>query len=154
MQNVRIICYRAWLYTYDIQTEKKSKSGNYPQGEILARIMNDTESLRDLMTSGTFGIFLDVFFVISCLGSFFFLNFSLGLFLVMAKGAALFFLLWSSRYMGRVFLEVRKSRGIMSRVIADLGGGFKQSYFMRHGHYATKRGEKVFDDFFIQNFAL
>ncbi len=150
MQNVRLACYQKWLHAYDMQTNKDGRSERYPQGEVVSRIMNDTESLRELMTSGTFGIFIDIFFVVSCLGSFIFLNKTLGFFLAFVEVVAMILLVWGSRYMREIFLEVRKSRGMMSRVIADLGGGFKQSYYTRHENYASQRGASVFDDFLIK----
>ncbi len=150
MQNVRTICYRKWLHIYDLQSNQKGASERYPRGEVVSRIMNDTESLRELMTSGTFGIFIDLFFVISCLGSFITLNRGLGLFLAGMEIIAVALLVWGSRYMREIFLAVRKSQGMMSRTLADVGGGLSQAYYTRHEHYAGKRGVRVFDDFLVK----
>ena len=43
-------------------------------GEVIARIMSDTQAIRELMTSGTFGIIIDIVFVFSCLVGFINLN--------------------------------------------------------------------------------
>jgi ABC-type multidrug transport system fused ATPase/permease subunit len=150
MQNVRSYCYRKWLHTYDIQTDQSSSSDPYPQGEVMARIMGDTESVRELMTSGSFGIFIDVFFVISCLGSFISLNVVSGLFLASMEIVAAIALLWGSKYMRDVFLRVRKSKGEMSRAMANVMGGIKESYYTPHHHYAQKKGEVVFHDFMFK----
>ena len=147
MQNARSDCYEKWLHTFDIQTGKKSNSERYPQGEVISRIMNDTESLRELMTSGTFGIFIDLFFVVACLFSFVSLNKTAGLFLSSVEVMAALALVWGSKYMRDIFLKVRKSRADMSRTISNVVGGVKDSYYTNHGHYASKKGALVFDDF-------
>ena len=150
MQNVRLRCYQKWLHVYDIQSGRDKYSERYPLGEIIARMINDTESLRELMTSRTFGIFIDFFFILSCLGSFLFLNQKMGLFLTVAEMLAIALLIWGSRYMRKIFLEVRKSRAFMSRTIADLGGGFKQTYYTQHEGYARQRGFRAFNDYLVK----
>ncbi|CAN0041443.1 unnamed protein product, partial [Chrysoparadoxa australica] len=147
MQNTRVICYEKWLHTYDVKTAKDSRNERYPQGEVIARIMNDTESLRELMTSGTFGIFIDVFFVISCLISFITLNKVSGVFLSGFEILAAFLLTWGSRYMRDIWMQVRKSRAEMSRLLSNMVGGIKETYYTRHENYASRRGEVVFQDF-------
>lgn len=62
VRRVRNHCYEKWLLHYDLQTSKDKKTEAFPQGEVLARIMNDTEAFRELITSGTFGIFIDFVF--------------------------------------------------------------------------------------------
>ena len=69
------MCYENWLATHNTQHSGKQHLRDFPQGEVMARIMGDTLAIRELLTSGTFGIFIDIFFVISCLGSFITLNF-------------------------------------------------------------------------------
>ena len=147
MQNVRSLCYDKWLHAYDMKSSSQSKSDDYPQGEVIARIMNDTESFRELMTSGSFGIFIDVFFVISGLISFVTLNKVTGISLAIFEVLASILLIWGSRYMRVVFMEVRRSRADMSRLLSNMVGGIKESFYTRHENYASKRGEIVFNDF-------
>ena len=147
MQNVRSLCYDKWLHAYDMRRKGESKSDDYPQGEVIARIMNDTESFRELMTSGSFGIFIDVFFVVSGLISFVSLNKVTGISLAVAEVIASILLIWGSRYMREIFMEVRKSRADMSRLLSNMVGGIKESFYTRHENYASKRGEIVFKDF-------
>jgi len=85
VQKVRTLCYEKWLLHYDVQSSKKADSERYPQGEVLARIMSDTEAVRELITSGTFGIFIDLFFVVSCLISFISMNTTSGVILASAQ---------------------------------------------------------------------
>ena len=59
IQYARTQTYGRWLSSHELDSEK------YPQGEILSRIMSDTEAIRDLITSGSFGIFIDLCFVVS-----------------------------------------------------------------------------------------
>lgn len=147
MQNTRVSCYEKWLHTYDVKTATDSRNERYPQGEVISRIMNDTEALRELMTSGTFGIFIDVFFVISCLISFVGLNKVSGISLSIAEVVAALLLIWGSRYMREVFMDVRNSRADMSRLLSNMVGGIKETYYTRHENYASKRGAVVFQDF-------
>jgi len=147
MQNVRSLCYDKWLHAYDMKNSSESKSDDYPQGEVIARIMNDTESFRELMTSGSFGIFIDVFFVISGLISFVTLNKVTGISLALFEVLASILLIWGSRYMRVIFMEVRRSRADMSRLLSNMVGGIKESFYTRHENYASKRGEIVFKDF-------
>lgn len=147
IQNVRSFCYSRWLLHYDLQTSKQSKSERYPQGEVLARIMSDTEAVRELITSGTFGIIIDLFFVISCLISFVSMNTNAGSVLAIAQVLVAALLVWGSRYMRKIFLSVRKSSGEVSRTVANMVGGLKETFYTRHDNYASKRGEIVFEDY-------
>lgn len=148
MQNVRSLCYDKWLHTYDMKRGAgSSRHDDFPQGEVIARIMNDTESFRELMTSGSFGIFIDVFFVISSLISFVTLNSVMGVSLAIFEVIASLLLIWGSRYMREIFMEVRKSRAGMGRLLSNMVGGVKESFYTRHENYASKRGEIVFKDF-------
>lgn len=147
MHRARSTCYDHWLHSYDIKSGHEHKEDVYTQGEVISRIMNDTESLRELMTSGTFGIFIDIFFVISCLVSFISLNTVSGLFLGGIEVVAALFLVWGSRYMRDIFLKVRESRASMSRLLSNMVGGIKETYYTNHHQYASKRGKVVFEDF-------
>jgi ABC-type multidrug transport system fused ATPase/permease subunit len=147
MQNTRSICYEKWLHAYDIKTKDDSRNERYPQGEVISRIMNDTESLRELMTSGTFGIFIDIFFVISSLSAFISLNKTSGVAIAIAEVFSALLLVWGSRYMRKIFMEVRKSRADMSRLLSNMVGGIKETFYTRHENYASKRGSIVFQDF-------
>lgn len=147
MQYVRELCFKKWIYSYDIQTDKENRHEQFPQGEVLARIMNDTEALRELMTSGTFGVIIDIFFVLSCLFSFLMLNLTSGIVLVISEITASIALVWGSRYMRDIFLSVRKARGDMSRTVANVVGGLSQTYYTPHYNYASKKGENVFENF-------
>lgn len=146
MHHCRLRCYSGWLHAYEIKDNNDTKD-KYPQGEVIARIMNDTESLRELMTSGTFGILIDVFFVVSSLISFITLNRVMGTALSIFEVVAALALIWGSKYMRKIFLEVRRSRADMSRILNNIVGGVKESYFTRHENYASKKATTVFDDF-------
>lgn len=147
VQKVRTLCYEKWLLHYDVQSSKKADSERYPQGEVLARIMSDTEAVRELITSGTFGIFIDLFFVVSCLVSFISMNTTSGIILASAQVSIAILLVWGSKYMRKIFLSVRKSSGQVSRTMANMVGGVRETYYTKHDNYASKRGEVVFEDF-------
>ena len=147
VQHVRMKCYRKWMSAHDVLTSKQDVSERYPQGEVIARIVSDTEALRELLTSGTFGIFIDIFFVISCLLSFISLNAFTGSTLAASEVIAALLLLWGSRRMREVFHAVSKARGVVQRTIANIVGGFSETHYNPHEGYASQRGEVAFDDY-------
>ncbi len=147
IQNVRSFCYTKWLCSYEIKTSGAKSDDRYPQGEVLARIMNDTESIRELVTSGTFGIVIDIFFVLSSLISFFALNQFAGLSLAALQISCCLLLIWGSKYMREIFLKVRKARGELLGTLADVVGGVREVYYLENSNYSSKKSEKVFDNF-------
>ena len=147
---VRNLCFSEWVRSYELVTEdnsKKKDKDKYPLGEVISRIINDTEALRELVTSGTFGILIELFFVISCLVGFIQMNKTTGwgmtIFLVLTTGA----LIWGSKYMRTIFLKVRNSRGDLSRTVANVVGGVNETYYLNHFRYASRKSAKAFDDF-------
>lgn len=147
VQHIRHICYKRWLLNYEMRSSGKNRQDRYPMGEVLSRLINDTESVRELITSGTFGILIDLFFVISCLISFVMINTTSGLFLSGAQVFAAALLIWGSRYMRVVFLSVRQSRGHMYKEVANIMGGLSESFYTDHKKYASKKCVSHFDDF-------
>jgi ATP-binding cassette subfamily B protein len=141
IQFARTETYGRWLSSHELDSEK------YPQGEILSRIMSDTESIRDLISSGSFGIFIDLCFVISCLMGFMHLHRFTGFFIAGAEIIATIFLIWGSQLMRDMFMRLRNSQAQVNRVTANVLGGFKQIYYTRHEQYASKKSEVAFLDF-------
>lgn len=142
----RNYCYQNWIKSYEIQ-KSGAKNKEYPLGEILSRIMNDTEAIRELVTSGTFGIFIDSFFIISCLISFYRIDSFSGGSLIIAEVLAVIILIFGSRYMATAFYKVRKEIGILSRSVADVTAGLFQSFFQDHHNYGGKTVRKKFSSF-------
>lgn len=144
LNNVREQSYSRWLKS----SLRRSKAHeDYPMGEVLARLMSDTESIREVVGSGSFAIFIDILFIFFCLISFLELNSSTGIYLFVAEILACWLLILGSRKMATVFMEVRRLTGYLSRVVTDLTNGLKELFFNRHDHYALRRGEKVFEEF-------
>ncbi len=146
IQSVRSVCFENWLRKYEIQNGSEVKD-EFPVGEIIARVMSDTQSLRELMTSGAFGILIDAFFVVSCLVSFIKVSTSAGIILSIAEIIAAILLVWGSKYMRIVFHRVRAARAGVSKVSANVVGGLTDAYYMVHENYASKKGKHAFDDF-------
>ena len=79
IQHIRAKCYGKWLHSYDlIENQDNSTREQFPLGEVIARIMSDTQSFRELMTSGTLGILINLVYVISCLIGFITLDLYVG----------------------------------------------------------------------------
>ena len=146
VQKVRTDVYENWLLAFEIQSKEKGKD-NYPQGEVMARIMSDTMAIRELMTSGTFGILIDIFFVLACLISLIQINSLSGIFLAVTEVSVAVLLVWGGKYMRDVFHDVRKSRGMVSQSVANVVGGLGEAYFTDHKNYASKSSTVQFKDF-------
>jgi ATP-binding cassette subfamily B multidrug efflux pump len=141
IQYARTQTYGRWLSSNENDSEK------YPQGEILSRIMSDTEAIRDLITSGSFGIFIDLCFVVSCLVGFITLNKFTGFFISGTEVLATLALIWGSQLMRDVFMKLRNSQATVNRVTANVLGGFHQMYYTRHDNYASNKSNAAFEDF-------
>lgn len=141
IQYARSETYGRWLSSHELDSEK------YPQGEVLSRIMSDTDAIRDLITSGAFGIFIDLCFVISSLVGFINLHKFTGIFISGAEVIATILLLWGSQLMRDMFMRLRNSQAQVNRITANVLGGFQQIFYTRNDRYASKKSEVVFDDF-------
>ena len=126
---------------------KSGKHDEYPLGEVLARLMNDTDAVREIVSSGSFSIFIDIIFILSCLISFLELNSTTGLALFVAEVLACLLLIQGSKVMAKIFMEVRRITGLMARVVTDLTSGLRELFFSPNNKYASKRGEKIFEEF-------
>jgi ATP-binding cassette subfamily B protein len=142
---IRLQSYGVWLNAPFKKNLKNKK--DFPMGEVLARLMNDTDAVRDVVGSGSFAIFIDIIFVSSCLVSFLQMNSATGLTLFIAEVLACFLLVKGSKFMAKIFMDVRRLTGQMARVVTDLTSGLKELYFSPNHQYASKRGEKIFEEF-------
>ena len=132
IDNIRNVCYENWLNAFDFN---RTESGirvedDFPMGEVIARIMSDTQSIRELLTSGALTIVFNVIFVASCAYGFIQIDGFLGAIIVVAEVVFSFVLIYGSKYMRRIFLEVRQARSRVSRQIANVSGGTSDAYFL------------------------
>jgi ATP-binding cassette subfamily B protein len=147
LQKIRSGSYNSWMTS--LETGGKGNFGDqkYPMGEVLSRVLTDTEAVIEMVSSGAFKIFIDFAFIISCLISFIKLNTISGVALITAEVVVCILLIIGSKKMGQIYMDVRKSIGVMSRVIANLAGGFRFTFFHPHHRYASKKGYTSFEDF-------
>ncbi len=144
VQYARTETYGRWLASHELDSDK------YPQGEILSRVMSDTEAIRDLITSGSFGIFIDLCFVVSCLIGFITLQKFTGFFIAGVEVVATILLIWGSQLMRDMFMRLRNAQAQVNRVTANVLGGFNQIYYTRHEDYASKKSVVAFEDFLVK----
>lgn len=137
-------CYSLWINNYHA---KKNNEEDYTLGEILSRIMSDTEAIRELLSSGAFTIFIDFGFLLSFLISFLKLNLPAGLFFIGVLIIVFSLLGYGSKYLSKIYVEIRKINSDLSRAMANITGGFQQSYYSHHEAYASKTTDKVSEDF-------
>lgn len=141
---------RKTSFSFWLKAPFKRKSGKheeYPMGEVLARLMNDTDAVREVVSSGSFAIFIDIIFILSCLVSFLQLNSTTGLALFIAEILACLLLIKGSKVMAKIFMDVRRITGMMARVVTDLTSGLRELFYSPNDKYASKRGEKIFEEF-------
>ncbi len=146
LMSIREKSFSLWLRA-PFKQKGKAKQEDYPLGEVLARLMNDTDAVREIVSAGAFAIFIDVIFILSCLISFLRLNSTTGLALFIAEVFACWLLVKGSRFMAVVFMDVRRLTGLMARVTTDLTSGLRELFYSPNIRYASRRGEKVFDEF-------
>lgn len=138
--------YGLWLRA-PLKSRRKASDDDFPLGEVLARIMSDSESVKELVTSGAFGIIIDFVFIISSLIGFLRIDARVGGGLFALEVIACVLLIWGSTKMSVIFNQVRISTGVVSRVVADVTNGLRSLAFTPHAKYASRRGDRAFDDF-------
>jgi ATP-binding cassette subfamily B protein len=143
--NARSECYEKWIASLEAKSKKSNEA--YTLGEILARIMSDTEALRELISSGAFGIFIDFSFIISCLISFLSLNTKSGLAFICLEIMVCGFLVYGSKYLAKLYVVIRKVTSDLSRGMANITSGFSQTYYTPHHNYASKSTNVISENF-------
>jgi ABC-type multidrug transport system fused ATPase/permease subunit len=145
LMEVRRSSFSVWLKAPFKKGNKKHD--DYPLGEVLARLMNDTDAVREVVSSGSFGIFIDIIFIFSSLISFLELNSTTGVSLFIAEILACLLLIRGSKAMANIFMDVRRVTGFMARVVTDITSGLRELFYSPNKNYASKKGEKIFEEF-------
>jgi ABC-type multidrug transport system fused ATPase/permease subunit len=146
LTDIRRESFSLWLKA-PFKKKMDKKHDEYPMGEVLSRLMNDTDAVREVVSSGSFSMFIDIVFILSCLISFLQLNSTTGVALFIAEVIACLLLLKGTKAMAGIFMEVRRITGVLARVVTDLTSGLKELFYSPNQKYASKRGEKVFEEF-------
>jgi len=145
IKNVRKKVYSTWLRARPHLTGRGKQ--DFPMGEVLARTMNDTEAIRELVTSGAIEIVIDLFFILSCFIGFFTIHLSSGLILIFAEVVICILLYFGSLKMAKIYTGVRKGQAHLSRVVANISGGVDQTYYTPNASYASKKAKSSFQNF-------
>jgi ABC-type multidrug transport system fused ATPase/permease subunit len=146
LMDIRKRSFSLWLKA-PFKKHAHNKADDYPLGEVLARLMNDTDSVREVVSSNAFGFFIDIIFIVASLISFLRLNTTTGIGLIVAQIAACILLVKGSQFMAKIFMEVRRITGLMARVVTDITSGLKELFYSPNDRYASRRGEKIFEEF-------
>jgi ATP-binding cassette subfamily B multidrug efflux pump len=146
LTDIRRESFSLWLKA-PFKKKVDKKHDEYPMGEVLSRLMNDTDAVREVVSSGSFSMFIDIIFIFSCLISFLQLNTTTGIGLFVVEVLACLLLLRGSKAMAGVFMEVRRITGMLARVVTDLTSGLRELFYSPNEKYATTRGAKVFEEF-------
>jgi ABC-type multidrug transport system fused ATPase/permease subunit len=146
LSSIRQQSFSRWLKA-PFKKRGKQKHEEYPMGEVLARLMNDTDAVREIVSSGSFGIFIDIIFILSCLISFLQMNSTTGFSLFLAEILAVFLLVKGSKVMATLFMDLRRVTGHMARVVTDLTSGLRELFYSPNDQYASRRGDLIFSEF-------
>jgi len=146
VNQVRLNSFSLWLNS-SFKKRKEKKVDDFPMGEVLARIMSDTDAIKEVVGSGSFGIFVDLIFVISSLISFLTFNSKAGVFVFLAEILVILALFKGSKWMATIFGEVRKITGKLARELTDITSGLKELSLTPNEHFALKRGEAISEEF-------
>jgi ATP-binding cassette subfamily B protein len=150
LQSLRTQLYTNWIYSQDeIITKEKSfhSDEKYKRGEFQARLMNDTEAIRELITTGSLTLFIDFIFIISCMVSFIQVHLFYGLVLMAMETGICILLILVSKFMAIQYKRVRVASGKLSRILSNLSNGFEQIFYTKHDQYPIKKATPKFDDF-------
>lgn len=146
MQNIRTDSYALWMRSYERNGDGLKDEG-FSLGEILARLISDTEAIKELLSSGSLTLIIDLFFIVSCFLGFFKLNVFIGAVFIGLEAGIVLLLFLGSHLMVKVYMDVRIAISTMSKALSDLIKGAAQSYHTRHGDYALKVSEVKSEDF-------
>ncbi|MBP9674699.1 MAG: ABC transporter ATP-binding protein [Bacteriovoracaceae bacterium] len=155
IQEMRSFSYERWLLSYPTGSRTRDQKGTadeFPLGEVLARIMSDTESARELVTSGSLRIIIDFVFIIASLVSFLGMHLKVGIFMLLLKVMTLILLFMASKFMARIYSSVRKKKAVMSRSLANVIPGFNQLYYTPHHQMSSGKSSALFLAFVKENF--
>lgn len=147
LEYIRTKSYRKWILTYESIGTGKFSAKNYPLGEVLSRILNDTEAIIEMVSSGSFKIFIDLAFIVSCLISFIELNTVSGIALIIAEVIVCILLVIGSQKMSIVYMAVRKSTGDLNRAIANLSAGLRFTFHTPNNEFASSSAVEPCEDF-------
>jgi len=151
--HIRLFFYNRWLIHEEGGTDStgKQRSDKYPQGEIISRLFNDTEALRELVSTGTLGVLMDIILVLFCVMGLLQIHSAMGLIIVVFIVIIGLFMAILGRSMRSVFLKVRLYQGRMSKAISNVLGGLSEHYYerrsFRNSHYVSDRSKKSFDEY-------
>ncbi len=150
IEKLREDLFSHWIFSQDkIIKNKKSyfSQDKYTRGEFQARIINDAEAVRELISSGSLTIFMDFFFILACMISFLSIHTFYGIVLIITEAFICVLLLWISKFMVHSFKEVRVSSAKLSRVLSSLSQGFKPLFYSKSEKYALNSATPKFENF-------
>ncbi len=147
IQKIRALSFRSWVQTHE-GSPLKNDYEEFPMGEVMARIVADTDSIRELASSGSFTLVMDFLFLLSSFISFILIVPGIGLSLVAVELFVLIFLIYLTRYIAKAFMKLREENGHVFRVTADLIGGLNNAYYYAEGsNYYRKRFSNRLESF-------
>lgn len=153
LQDLRSDLYSNWIYAQDKIINKDNHflaAKKYTRGEFQARLMSDTEAVRELISSGSLTILIDFFFIFSCMFSFLKIDTFYGVVLILIESFICITLLYLSKFMGRQYAKVRTLTGRLSRVISNICSGFSQIFYTHHKNYPKTKVLPTFENFLKQ----
>jgi len=144
--NLRRDVYKTWINDRSYW-ESTNHENKYLLGEVLSRMLNDTDALKELVDSGSITLLIDFVFVMSSLVSFLWIDIRLGCVFFIVQIIVIFALSKFSLSMSSVFHDVRKLIGYLTRELSDIIKGIPQIFDMKQDSYAIKRLKPIQEEY-------
>lgn len=119
----------------------------YSVGEIQARLLTDTNSLKEAVDNGSLTILFDFILVFACSISFILIDIRVGLSFFLLQCIVVMSLLKISKSLAPIFHEVRKSYSFLTKDLTDILKGLSQIFRLNQKDYALNRMKSVQDNY-------
>jgi ABC-type multidrug transport system fused ATPase/permease subunit len=119
----------------------------YSVGEIQARLLTDTNALKEAVDNGSMTIIFDFVLVLACSVSFVLIDFKIGLSFFLIQVLIVMALLKISKALAPTFHEVRKSYALLTKDLTDILKGLSQIFKIKQDNYALNRMKNSQENF-------
>ncbi len=148
LQTIRMHSFTNWIGAYECYEEnKKKQKETFPLGEVISRLLNDTESIIELVSSGSFSVFADVLLILFSFIGFIQLNFNAGIFIVSLEVIFALFLIYITKFMAKIYMEVRDGNALVTRILTNTLKGVRQAYFTANNRFTSNEPKQSLENF-------
>lgn len=148
LQNMRTDLFRKWMLDRS-SWAAHGQADRFPLGEILSRMLKDSDAIKEIIDNGSLTIFIDLIFVAATLISLMQIDLFLGAIFSFFQLLIIFLLFKGSWSMSFIFHQVRKSYGQVTQAVTDLIKGIPQIFDAWQDRYAIKRITPIQNEYLL-----